>query len=142
MCAAPSTTHLSCCQCGNPIDRNEPHRQHVTSGQFEHAIPRQCEIARQAAAQLFGPLEILTLAAVRNHVESEIRTLELRARDEWRAEYLAKRAGDTQGAAEHDTTATKAWSDMDPLKALRCWIIAQIERADHEMAEEHDRGER
>jgi len=134
MTAAPSVPHLSCCQCGNPIDQSEPHRQHVTSGLFEHAIPRQCEIARQAAAQLFGPLEILTLAAVRSHVESSIRALELRARDEWRAEYLAKRAGDAKAAADHDATALRLWADMDPLKAVRCWLIAEIERADREMS--------
>jgi len=142
MTAAPSVPHLSCCQCGNPIDPHGPYRQHVDSGLYEHCFPTFCEKARRAAAQLFGPLEILTLAAVRNHVESSIRALELRARDEWRAEYLAKRAGDGKAAADHDTTALRAWADMEPLKARRCWLIAQIEHADREMSEEHDRGQR
>jgi len=142
MTAAPSTHHLSCCQCGNPIDPHGPYRQHVDSGLYEHCFPNFCEEARRAAARLFGPLEILTLAAVRNYVESSIRALELRAREEWRAEYLAKRAGDAKAAADHDATALKAWSDMDPLKAVRNWLIAEIERADRDQSEGRDDGER
>jgi hypothetical protein len=131
--ATPSVPHRSappCHACGLPIDREQPYRKFLAGGHYEHAAASQCEEARRLAAEHYGPLEILTLAAVRNHVESAIRSLELRARDEWRAQYLAKRAGDTKAAAEHDATALKAWSDMDPLKAVRVWLLMQIERAD------------